>query len=283
MPRKIIEHQGQTFTYNPMNKIIRYSNNTVYKGKNEDTKKPNTISVYGIEATMKCMFYKIDYFEKLIEVLEIFKKAENPYILRYTDHFRSSQNYYILTESVDGGTLQDLYNKNLKLDKSKRMHTSQIIKIIYQISSALSTFADSNIIHRNIKPASIFINEGIRDTYKVGNMSIAEKVTYEFSEKFGSEAYWSPEFYTGKSKTSKVDIFAQGVIQYQLLFWDYPFDLNNQKTSVLNADNLILPEKIDTEVEHLLRGMLKVDFEDRYSAADIKNHKVFDFCKHEFE
>jgi len=222
------------------------------------------------------------YGEKLIKAidneiktLQQVSQAENPYIIKIFDNFETQNNIYILTEYCDGGTLQDV------LDKDEMPSQQESLKIMFQIVLGLSAMSDANIVHRDIKPENIFVHKNV---YKIGDFGFARDIQDKFQTTLGTCLYMGPEFYNGQKLTAKVDIWACGCMLHQLFFKTLAFDGDSQ-VDVQNAvkkANYRTPKKIKPEYEDLLMGMLANDVDKRYSIADIRMHRAFDFCRNQF-
>ena len=86
-----------------------------------------------------------------------------------------------------------------------------------EISSALAYATDSGLVHRDVKPENIFVDQMGR--FKLGDFGIArtiEKTTGGLSKK-GTESYMAPEVYLGKTYNDQIDIYSLGIVLYRLM------------------------------------------------------------------
>lgn len=94
---------------------------------------------------------------------------------------------------------------------------TDIIKLGYDLCNALTFCHKKGLIHRDIKPDNIFVNE--EGVYKLGDFGIArtmETTTGDMS-KTGTQNYMAPEVYLGKAYGNIVDIYSVGIVLYKLM------------------------------------------------------------------
>jgi len=141
--------------------------------------------------------------------------------------------------------------------------------------------SENNIVHRDIKPENIFVNKNV---YKLGDFGFAREVTDKFQTQLGTCLYMGPEFYNNDALTSKVDVWACGCMLHQLLFGGLAFDGNSQADvqKAVKECPYKPPKKLRPEVEDLLMRMLAYRVDDRYSIAELRTHKAFEFCRNQY-
>ncbi|PIE33613.1 hypothetical protein CSA56_10885 [candidate division KSB3 bacterium] len=127
----------------------------------------------------------------------------------------------IAMEFVDGGTLQD------RLTTHKRLTLEQARTVIIQLCQGLQCAHNAGVLHRDIKPANIFITR--KGRVKLGDFGIAHLVTREqdaftqLSAQIGTLPYMSPEQVRGDRLTAASDIYAVGIVFYEMLTGSPPF------------------------------------------------------------
>jgi serine/threonine-protein kinase len=129
---------------------------------------------------------------------------------------------YIVMEYMEG---QDL--KKVILSRAP-LPAEEAVRIVLQIASALDYAHRRGIVHRDIKPANIMINE--RGQAKVTDFGVARLPGSDLtrSDQFvGSPGFMSPEQLKGAAVDGRSDLFALGVILYELLTGKAPFDGNS--------------------------------------------------------
>ena len=99
----------------------------------------------------------------------------------------------------------------------KPLNLDEIVKMGMDICEALKACETKNIIHRDIKPDNIFVNE--YGTFKLGDFGIAKKLenTRAMLSHKGTSMYMAPELYRGGTGGTTVDIYALGITLYKLL------------------------------------------------------------------
>ena len=174
----------------------------------------------------------------------------------------------IVMEFAEGKTLFD------HLATHDKVSVRDAIKIIAQVLDALEYAHGRGLVHRDIKPANIMIRE--RSTIKVMDFGVAKIQDSDVTlrgEVFGAPNYMSPEQWRGKEVDVRTDIFAVGVLFYQLLTGVKPFEGENfhqTRENVLTLDpdppsyiNPTLPSELN---EIVLKAMAR-EREQRYQSA----------------
>ena len=162
------------------------------------------------------------------EVL-ILKKVNHSNIIKFIDVFKKSKpinSLNIVTEYADDG---DLNQKIEKLKQKKSPFTEkEIINYLIQICLALNHIHKKKIIHRDLKSGNIFLTKG--GLVKLGDFGISKgfKNTWEKAKsKVGTPYYLSPEIINNKPYDSKSDIWALGVMLYEMMTFKMPFNANS--------------------------------------------------------
>ena len=178
-------------------------------------------------------------------------------------------NQFIVMEYIDGNTLGEL-------QKSGTLEPRQIIDYAVQIAEALSKAHDAGIIHRDIKPGNIMVNADGR--IKVMDFGLAKlkgsagEITKTGST-VGTMAYMAPEQIQGREVDHRADIFAFGVMLFEMLAGVRPFRgeheaaltysiVNEEPTSIRNY----LPEAPE-ELERFFEKALAKEPDHRISHA----------------
>jgi serine/threonine protein kinase len=150
---------------------------------------------------------------------------------------------FIVSESVDGFSLKE------KLSKLEQFNPLRTARIVRQASYALSEVHQNGILHRSLKPSSIFLTVSEVGTEQV---KVADFVVSNGAKKQNMESvkYLSPEQIEGKMPNFASDIYSLAVIAYQMLTGAMPFDFASAD-QLLKAqrDGLyILPSKLRKEI-----------------------------------
>ncbi|XP_052275807.1 uncharacterized protein LOC127875045 isoform X2 [Dreissena polymorpha] len=181
---------------------------------------------------------------------------------------------YIQTELCKAETLKDW------LDRTKHRPSDVISKIVREITSPLAYIHDKKYIHKDLKPANIFF--ALDNSVKLGDFGLARimaedhvgsldagRVAKSHTAGVGTFFYMSPE-QRGKKYTNKVDIFALGVIVFEMF---HSFDSGSERAKMLEAARRRdFPEQF--QVNHArwcdtLRQMLSSDPDNRPTAQQL--------------
>jgi serine/threonine protein kinase len=190
--------------------------------------------------------------------------------------------FYITMELVEGRSLQSL------LDEHQAFPLPRAVKIIEQASSALDYAHKHNIIHRDVKPANIMI--AADDTVKVtdfGTAKILRFSTTQTAAVIGTPSYMSPEQIKGKTVDGRSDIFALGVILYELVTGEKPFPGQNITTVIYKIVNEepVPPRELEPSIHpglcHVIARALAKDPTARFQTCGelleaLKNYRNFD-------
>ncbi len=161
--------------------------------------------------------------------------------------------FYITMELVEGRSLQSL------LDEHQSFPLPRAIKIIEQACSALDYAHKHNIIHRDVKPANLMI--AADDTVKITDFGTAKILRFNTTETaavIGTPSYMSPEQIKGKTVDGRSDIFALGVILYELVTGEKPFPGQNITTVIYKIVNEepVPPRELDPSLSNGLCNVI---------------------------
>ena len=196
----------------------------------------------------------------------------HPNIVKVFDVSIGDRIQYIVEEYIDGITLKEY------LDQQKQIKWKEAIHFVVQILRALEHAHGKGIVHRDIKPENIMLLQD--GTIKVTDFGIARfshNETRTMTDKaIGSVHYIAPEQARGGYTDEKTDIYSVGVMLYEMLTGQLPFEADNAVSVAimqLQTDPKP-PREIDPSIpegleEITLKAMQK-DPEHRYqSAADM--------------
>ena len=144
----------------------------------------------------------------------------HPNIVGVYDVGQSQEMNYIVMEYVEGTDLKDYVRQRGAL------HPIEAVRIMMQIVSAIAAAHQNRIIHRDIKPQNILIDR--EGNVKITDFGIAVALSdtslTQTNTLLGSVHYLSPEQARGGMATIQTDIYALGIVLYELLTGKVPFD-----------------------------------------------------------
>lgn len=191
-------------------------------------------------------------------------KLVHPHIVEIYDAVADEDNAYIVMEYVGAGTLQRFTRPDNLLE------VGDVIEIVYKCARALDFASQLGIIHRDIKPANILVKDD--NDIKITDFGSAAILQTERTvvDGIGTPAYMSPEQHLDQPITCQTDIYALGVVTFQLLTGRMPFLASNIAAlahQVLNASPPLPSEfrpDIPGEVDVVVRRMIERDPAVRY-------------------
>ena len=149
-------------------------------------------------------------------------RLTHPRIAAIFDYGEDENLAYIVMELVHGRSLYDHLQNKAKFD------LAEIGEIIRQLLDGLGYAHAQRVVHRDIKPSNLLINDDGR--IKISDFGIAHLDTSSLTqvgEIMGSPGYMSPEQFSGDEPDARTDLYATGVIAYELLAGRKPFTASN--------------------------------------------------------
>jgi len=185
---------------------------TVYLGIQRSLGRPVAIKVLATDHT-----HSEDLVRRFEHEARTIARLDHPHIVSIFDVGRTSngQIYYTMPYLPNG----DLAGRNL------RENQPAILDVIRAIADALGYAHEQGIVHRDVKPANIWLLEdGTVKLLDFGIAKIAASTMTSAGSVLGSAFYMAPEQVTGREVDGRADIFAAGVVLYELLANHRPFE-----------------------------------------------------------
>ncbi len=178
--------------------------------------------------------------------------------------------YYIVMEYVPGQTLKELIRKR------GAVHYVEAVDIMKQVVSATAKAHSMGIIHRDLKPQNIMVTDS--GVVKIGDFGIASiqslsQVT-QTDTIMGSLHYLAPEIARGEKATAQSDIYALGIVFYELLRGEVPFNGESPVNIALKHMRDEIPSvkefnpSIPQSVENIIIKATAKNVNDRYQTAN---------------
>lgn len=209
-------------------------------------------------------------FDRFRREEDIGKAMDHPGVMKVLNDEERSQVYMVM-EWVDGRLLRKILDEQHKLDAQRA------ISITLRILDALQYIHTHGVVHRDLKPENIMVDE--HDNIKLIDFGIAgnanaRRLTFaKFSQTMGTPDYISPEQVKGKRGDARSDLFALGVMLYEMLTGKVPYSGANpfliMNDRLLN--NPVPPREVDPTVtpqlQEIIYRALEREPKNRYASA----------------
>lgn len=206
----------------------------------------------------------------------------HPNIVEVYDVGVEENEHYIVMEYIEGKTLKQL------LKKRESLTLPEVIDIMTQLTDGMAHAHESYIIHRDIKPQNIMIQDD--GLIKITDFGIAMALNAtqltQTNSVMGSVHYLPPEQASGKGATIKSDIYSMGILMYELLTGTVPFKGDNaveialkhmkDKIPSIRKQNPAIPQS----VENILLKATAKNPRNRYDTVR-EMHEDFIHCLEE--
>lgn len=145
-------------------------------------------------------------------------RLADPHVVNVFDQGQDGELAYLVMEYLPGITLREL------LREQKRLSVSQTISIMDAILSGLAAAHRAGIVHRDVKPENVLLAEDGR--IKIGDFGLARATTANTAtgqQLLGTIAYLAPELVTRGTADARSDIYALGIMLYEMLVGEQPY------------------------------------------------------------
>jgi len=210
------------------------------------------------------------FFDRFHREEEIGKLLDHPGVMKvFPDDDRSQ--IYMVMEWVEGKLLRQILNDQ------KKLPTERAVKIALGICDALGYIHQHGVVHRDLKPENIMVDAGDRIKlidFGIAGQAGARRLTFsKLSQVMGTPEYISPEQVKGKRGDGRSDIYALGVMLYEMLTGKAPFQGLNP-FAIMNdrlMNNPIPPREVDPtispELQEIIYRAIERDPKNRYASA----------------
>lgn len=192
----------------------------------------------------------------------------HPHIISVLDYgFDESQFPYFTMELLESAEIITTITKTLSDDVK--------MQLIMQVLQALSYLHRRGILHRDLKPDNVLVIKN-EDCYEVKVLDFGLAVAHDYKDQsetiIGTLAYVAPEILQMQPASRESDLYAVGMMMYEIISGEYPFDMasvTDLMSSILyNKPNVRVPE-IDRPLGSILKRLLQKSPEKRYTSAEL--------------
>ena len=216
--------------------------------------------------------FQINQVYSEVKILSLIKSK---YVVKYYESFLEDDNLNIVMEYCDNGDLNNYLNEQKK--KNKPLKEDLIWKIFIKITLGLTTIHKMKILHRDLKSLNIFLKKDME--IKIGDLGVAKELNQaSFANTIiGTPYYLSPEMCEDKPYNQKSDVWALGVILYELCTFRHPFTAGNHAALILkimNANPAPILACYSSSLQKIVNCLLEKKIEKRPNCLDILNMKI---------
>jgi len=221
-------------------------------------------------------------FDRFRREEDIGKRLDHPGVMKVFAEEDRSQLYMVL-EWADGKLLRQ------RLQQEKRLPLEEVVDIILQICDVLEYVHGHQVVHRDLKPENIMIDDQGRIKlidFGIAASAGARRLTFaNFSKTMGTPDYISPEQVKGKRGDARSDIYALGVMLYEMSTGSMPFSGPNA-FAVMNSrllNNPVPPRELNPEItpqlQEIIYRALEREPKNRYAsirelASDLRHQET---------
>jgi serine/threonine-protein kinase len=229
----------------------------------------------GRQVVLKCphesIMGDVSTFDRFRRELEISRHLQHPGIQRPIDFTSDRSRPYMVMEYIDGETLRAMLSREKKLSVEKAVDFGR------QLASAMAYAHSQGVVHRDLKPENVLVTSDgklVVTDFGVAFMAGARRLTWRwFSTALGTPDYMSPEQIQGKRGDARTDVYAIGVMLYEMLAGRVPWEGDNALSVMSQHINAPVPplhelnSAVPPPIDGIVRKCLRKDPNERYEDA----------------
>ena len=242
---------------------------SVWKVRHKITKQ-----IFAIKVINKESIVKQKMVEQTNREIEIMYKLDHPHIIKLYSHFEDDEDFCLIMQIASKGQLYSI------IKRLKRLDQRTAAQYMREVISAIKYLHTRNppIIHRDIKPENILLDQE-------GRCKLADFGWSNFDEgnKFrdtycGTPEYLAPEMITKSGHNESVDIWALGVLIFEMLTGRTPFNFTGDRIQLFNnikTLRIVWTDDFPQLAKDLVGKILRLNPKDRLTLDEIINHQWF--------
>lgn len=205
--------------------------------------------------------------ERLFAEVRIARQVSHPNICRVYDIGELEGRHFLTMEYIDGEDLASL------LKRIGNLHGAKALDVAKQLCAGLAAAHDKGVLHRDLKPANVMIDSRGRVRITDFGLAVAAGEEIQESDVSGTPPYMAPEQFAGKGASVRSDIYALGLVFYEIITGKRAFEAKTlaelrakKETSSPTAPSEITHD-IDPIVERVILRCIEKDPRQRPASA----------------
>ncbi|GAA5975855.1 hypothetical protein JCM10908_005303 [Rhodotorula pacifica] len=228
-------------------------------GKVRVVQHKKTKALYALKYINKARISKQRAVNNIIQERRLLEEIDSPFVCNLRFAFQDDENLFMVLDLMLGGDLR------FHLDRLGSMKEEWVRFYVAEMALALGDLHKRGIVHRDIKPDNILLDEKGHAHLTDFNIAVHFTERRALTSVAGSMAYMAPEVLAKRGYFATVDWWSLGVVAYELLFGKRPYrgKTNSSLTQAILKDQVKFPENVEEVVSpeglDCIKGLLQRD------------------------
>ena len=220
----------------------------------------------------------VNAFDRFRREVEITSRLEHPGIQRAFDDGAPRTRPYLVMEYIDGESLRAV------LARTGRLPLDRAIRFAVQLADAMAYAHAKGVYHRDLKPENVLVTPDDRvvvTDFGIALLVGARRLTWRWlTSTVGTPDYMAPEQIQGQRGDARTDVYAMGVMMYEMLAGRVPWEGDNALAVMSQHLSAPLPPlhelnpEVPAPIEAIIRRCLRKRSEERYPDAGVLLHDL---------